>query len=238
MNRLKIVSVMLSAAMVLTLFAGCKKKTKPTNAIIVSTQATMPSTTTTEEPTVDTGTPAPSFATEETTTTFMTVETAPTTKATKKKATPTPKPTNTPRPTPSVKIAKHVKDDANILKNDAALEAKLTEFEKATKIIPVIYTVKTNLTGNDFRTYTKSIYKNNYKDQNHFLIVFRVSKNGGGWSWTSSIGTKAYAKLNKAGVASTYSSDLSKLLTSNKKDRGKAFMTFFDKYQKIITKKK
>ena len=93
MNRLKIVSVMLSAAMVLTLFAGCKKKTKPTNAIIVSTQATMSPTTTTEEPTVDTGTPAPSFATEETTTTFMTVETAPTTKATKKKATPTPKPT-------------------------------------------------------------------------------------------------------------------------------------------------
>ena len=133
-------------------------------------------------------------------------------------------------------MASHVKDEANVIKDDAALEAKLVEFEKATKIIPVVYTVKTNLTGDDFRTYTKNIYKNNFKDQNHFLIVYRVAKNGGGWSWTTSIGSKAYSKLKSAGINTTYSSDLSKALSSNK-DRGKGFISFFDKAQKKITGK-
>ena len=212
------------------------------SAVIVTTQATVP---TTEplapvinrgddetEPTYQTDdteeeTTAATTTTEEETTT--TEEPTPT-------PTPKPKPTSTPAPTPSVKLASHVKDEANVIKDDAALEAKLVEFEKATKIIPVVYTVKTNLTGDDFRTYTKNIYKNNFKDQNHFLIVYRVAKNGGGWSWTTSIGSKAYSKLKSAGINTTYSSDLSKALSSNK-DRGKGFISFFDKAQKKITGK-
>ena len=233
MKRIKMISVMLVAAVAASVFAGCGKKPAPaSSAVIVSTPAITTAAPTTE---ATTEAPAPSVATEETTeeTTTFTVQT---TEETTKKPTPTPKPTSTPAPTPSVKIATHVKDEANVIKDDAALEAKLAEFEKATKIIPVVYTVKTNLTGDDFRTYTKNIYKNNFKDQNHFLIVYRVSKNGGGWSWTTSIGTKAYQKLNKAGVASTYSTDLSNALKGNK-DRGKGFISFFDKTQKALTKK-
>ena len=233
MKSIKIVSVMLAAAIAVSVLAGCKKK-PVTSAVIVSTPAPTTAATTTEETTAETTEAlAPSIATEETTTTFATV---PTTEETTKKPTPTPKPTSTPAPTPSVKIGGLVKDEANVIKDDAALEAKLAEFQKATKIIPVVYTVKTNLTGDDFRTYTKNIYKNNFKDQNHFLIVYRVSKNGGGWSWTTSIGSKAYSKLNKAGITSTYSSDLSKALKSNK-DRGKGFISFFDKTQKTLTGK-
>jgi len=236
MKRIKIVSVLLAASLAASAFAGCKKK-PVTSAVIVSTPAV---TTAAPAPTTESTTEAlaPSIASEdteeETSATFATV---PTTEETTEKPTPTPKPkpTSTPAPTPSVKITTHVKDEANVIKNDAALEAKLAEFEKATKIIPVIYTVKTNLTGDDFRTYTKNIYKNNFKDQNHFLIVYRVAKNGGGWSWTTSIGTKAYQKLNKAGVASTYSTDLSNALKSNK-DRGKGFISFFDKTQKTLAK--
>ena len=236
MKRIKIVSVLLAASFAASAFAGCKKK-PVTSAVIVSTPAV---TTAAPAPTTESTTEAlaPSIASEdteeETSATFATV---PTTEETTEKPTPTPKPkpTSTPAPTPSVKITTHVKDEANVIKNDAALEAKLAEFEKATKIIPVIYTVKTNLTGDDFRTYTKNIYKNNFKDQNHFLIVYRVAKNGGGWSWTTSIGTKAYQKLNKAGVASTYSTDLSNALKSNK-DRGKGFISFFDKTQKTLAK--
>ena len=235
MKRIKIVSVLLAATMAATLFAGCKKK-PVTSAVIVST----PAVTTTAAPTTEATTEAiaPSIASEETMqeTVFSVQTTEETTTETTKKPTPTPKPTSTPAPTPSVKITTHVKDEANVIKDDAALEAKLVEFEKATKIIPVVYTVKTNLTGDEFRTYTKNIYKNNFKDQNHFLIVYRVAKNGGGWSWTTSIGTKAYQKLNKAGVSSTYSSDLSNALKSNK-DRGKGFISFFDKTQKALTKK-
>lgn len=238
MKRIKIVSVLLAATMAATLFAGCKKK-PVTSAVIVST----PAVTTTAAPTTEATTEAlaPSIATDETTeetseTVFSVQTTESTTEETTAKPTPTPKPTSTPAPTPSVKITTHVKDEANVIKDDAALEAKLVEFEKATKIIPVVYTVKTNLTGDEFRTYTKNIYKNNFKDQNHFLIVYRVAKNGGGWSWTTSIGTKAYQKLNKAGVSSTYSSDLSNALKSNK-DRGKGFISFFDKTQKALTKK-
>ena len=233
MKRIKMISVMLVAAVAASVFAGCGKKPAPaSSAVIVSTPAITTAAPTTE---ATTEAPAPSVATEETTeetTTFM----VQTTEETTKKPTPTPKLTSTPAPTPSVKIATHVKDEANVIKDDAALEAKLAEFEKATKIIPVVYTVKTNLTGDDFRTYTKNIYKNNFKDQNHFLIVYRVSKNGGGWSWTTSIGTKAYQKLNKAGVSSTYSTDLSNALKGNK-DRGKGFISFFDKTQKALTKK-
>ncbi|MCR4776386.1 MAG: TPM domain-containing protein [Saccharofermentans sp.] len=234
MKRIKIVSVLLAASLAASAFAGCKKK-PVTSAVIVSTPAV---TTAAPAPTTESTTEAlaPSIVSEdteeETSATFATV---PTTEETTEKPTPTPKPTSTPAPTPSVKITTHVKDEANVIKNDAALEAKLAEFEKATKIIPVIYTVKTNLTGDDFRTYTKNIYKNNFKDQNHFLIVYRVAKNGGGWSWTTSIGTKAYQKLNKAGVASTYSTDLSNALKSNK-DRGKGFISFFDKTQKTLAK--
>ncbi len=224
---------MLVAAMAASAFAGCGKKPTPASSVvIVSTPVATTAETTTE---ATTEAPAPSLATEETTeeTTTFTVQT---TEETTKKPTATPKPTSTPAPTPSVKLVSHVKDEANVIKDDAALEAKLVEFEKATKIIPVVYTVKTNLTGDDFRTYTKNIYKNNFKDQNHFLIVYRVAKNGGGWSWTTSIGTKAYQKLNKAGVASTYSTDLSNALKGNK-DRGKGFISFFDKTQKALTKK-
>lgn len=243
MKKHKLISILAIAALSLTAFAGCGKKAPPpSSAVIVTTQATVP---TTEplapvinrgddetEPTYQTNdteeeTTAATTTTEEETTT--TEEPTPT-------PTPKPKPTSTPAPTPSVKLASHVKDEANVIKDDAALEAKLVEFEKATKIIPVVYTVKTNLTGDDFRTYTKNIYKNNFKDQNHFLIVYRVAKNGGGWSWTTSIGSKAYSKLKSAGINTTYSSDLSKALSSNK-DRGKGFISFFDKAQKKITGK-
>ena len=234
MKRIKIISVLLAAALAATAFAGCKKKVTPvTSAVVVQTTTT--SETTTEAL-------APSFNTDETAeeteetmeqTVATTSETEPettTTEETTKEPTPTP----TPAPTPSVKIASHVKDEANVIKDDAALEAKLAEFEKATKIIPVVYTVKTDLKGDDFRAYVKSIYKNNYKDQNHFLIVYRVAKTGGGWSWTSSIGSKAYSKLKNAGVSSTYSSDLSKALSGNK-DKGKGFISFFDKTMKTMT---
>ncbi|MBE7069118.1 MAG: TPM domain-containing protein [Ruminococcaceae bacterium] len=231
MKRTKIISVLLAASVAVTVFAGCKKKEpKASSAVIVVTQQTATEqTTTTVETTNDY--PAPIINTEATSETFMTVATTETTK----KPTPTPKPTSTPAPTPSVKIASHVKDEANVIKDDAALEARLAEFEKATKIIPVVYTVKTNLKGDDFRTYVKNIYKNNYKDQNHFLIVYRVAKSGGGWSWTSSIGTKAYNKLKKAGVSGTYSADLSKAL-SGSKDKGKAFISFFNDTQKKLGK--
>ena len=240
MKRIKIVSVLLSAAMVSMAFAGCFKKPAPASSeVIVATTTEITTAATTQAL-------EPSFApeettgetTEETTTeaeTTTTTTTEETTTETEEETT-TPKPTSTPAPTPSVKIVSHVKDEANVIKDDAALEAKLVEFEKATKIIPVVYTVKTNLTGDDFRAYTKNIYKNNFKDQNHFLIVYRVAKNGGGWSWTTSIGSKAYSKLNKAGITSTYSTDLSNALKSNK-DRGKGFISFFDKTQKTLTDK-
>ena len=227
MKRTKIISVILAASIAAAAFAGCKKKEpKTTNGIVVTQQTTVQQTTTEE---TTNNNPAPVINTEIPRETYTPISTEETTK----KPTPTKKPTSTPAPTPSVKIASHVKDEANVIKDDAALEAKLAEFEKATKIIPVVYTVKTNLKGDDFRTYVKNIYKNNYKDQNHFLIVYRVSKSGGGWSWTSSIGTKAYNKLKKAGIAGTYSSDLSKALSGNK-DKGKAFISFFNDAQKKL----
>ena len=236
MKRIKILSVMLAAALAASVFAGCKKKVTPvTSAVVVQTTA---SETTTEAL-------APSFntdgtteeteeTTEETSATTTTTETEPETTTTTEETTEEPTPTPTPAPTPSVKIASHVKDEANVIKDDAALEAKLAEFEKATKIIPVVYTVKTDLKGDEFRAYVKNIYKNNFKDQNHFLIVYRVAKTGGGWSWTSSIGSKAYSKLKSAGVSSTYSSDLSKALSGNK-DKGKGFISFFDQTMKTMT---
>ena len=165
MKRTKIISVLLAASIATAAFAGCKKKEPKTTNVIVVTQQTTVQQTTTEETTNNN--PAPVINTEIPRETYTPISTEETTK----KPTPTKKPTSTPAPTPSVKIASHVKDEANVIKDDAALEAKLAEFEKATKIIPVVYTVKTNLKGDDFRTYVKNIYKNNYKDQNHFLIV-------------------------------------------------------------------
>ena len=244
MKKLKLISILTIAAIGLTAFAGCRKRVTPaSSAVIVTTQATTAPTTEALAPVINRGDdntePAyqPGEEDDETTVATTTEETEPETTTTKEPTpTPTPKPTSTPAPTPSVKIATHVKDEANVIKDDAALEAKLVAFEKATKIIPVVYTVKTDLKGDDFRTYTKNIYKNNFKDQNHFLIVYRVAKNGGGWSWTTSIGSKAYSKLKSAGINTTYSSDLSKALSSNK-DRGKGFISFFDKAQKTITGK-
>lgn len=247
MKKLKLISILIVGALSLTAFAGCGKKAPPpSSAVIVTTQPTVPTTEAlapyinrgddeTTEPAYQPNETEEETTTEATTTTTETEETT-TTEEPTPSPTPKPKPTSTPAPTPSVKIATHVKDEANVIKDDAALEAKLVEFEKATKIIPVVYTVKTNLTGDDFRTYTKNIYKNNFKDQNHFLIVYRVAKSGGGWSWTTSIGSKAYSKLRSAGIHTTYSSDLSKALSGNK-DKGKGFISFFDKAQKKITGK-
>jgi len=239
MKRIKIISVLLAAALAASAFAGCKKKVTPVSSAVV-VQTTTSETTSealapvinggnTDETTMDTEETA-----EQTVAATTTEETEPETTTTTEETTAEPTPTPTPAPTPSVKIASHVKDEANVIKDDAALESKLAEFEKATKIIPVVYTVKTDLKGDDFRAYVKNIYKNNYKDQNHFLIVYRVAKTGGGWSWTSSIGSKAYSKLKNAGVSSTYSSDLSKALSGNK-DKGKGFISFFDKTLKTMT---
>lgn len=243
MKRLKILSILLSMALALTAFSGCRKKAPPpSSAVIVqtATQATTeaPAPVITSEETEDTEETEEETEEETTTTTEEETErpTTTTEEETEEETTTTKKPTSTPAPTPSVKIGTHVKDEANVIKDDAALEAKLAAFEKATKIIPVVYTVKTDLKGDEFRAYTKNIYKNNFKDQNHFLIVYRVGKSGGGWSWTTSIGSKAYSKLKSAGISSTYSSDLSKALAGNK-DRGKGFISFFDKAQKTITGK-
>ena len=240
MKKLKIISIILSAALGLSVLAACNKKpTPPSSAVIVQTTTT--EMTTELAPVI---TSEETEETEETTeeTTEMTTEATTaetettTTEEEEDDPTPTPKPTSTPKPAAKVKLGTYLKDEANVIKDDAGLEAKLAEFEKATKISAVIYTVKSDLKGDDFRAYAKSIYKSNYKDQDHFLIVYRVAKSGGGWSWTTSIGSKAYAKLKKAGINSTYSNDLSKALSGNK-DKGKGFISFFDKTQKTITGK-
>ena len=202
MKRLKILSILLSMALALTAFSGCRKKAPPpSSAVIVqtATQATTeaPAPVITSEETEDTEETEEETEEETTTTTEEETErpTTTTEEETEEETTTTKKPTSTPAPTPSVKIGTHVKDEANVIKDDAALEAKLAAFEKATKIIPVVYTVKTDLKGDEFRAYTKNIYKNNFKDQNHFLIVYRVGKSGGGWSWTTPKCTKGMSPM-------------------------------------------
>ncbi len=80
-----------------------------------------------------------------------------------------------------------VHDDIDIINNDDALKATLTEYYGATGICPVIYTVydedwssvnpELTETYEDLETYAYFKYVNNFADEQHFVIVYSLPKN-------------------------------------------------------------
>ena len=69
-----------------------------------------------------------------------------------------------------------VNDDIDVIDNDEALNKALSEYQQETGICPVIYTVyKEDYTGS-LKDYTYNKYVGTFADEQHFVIVYAVSK--------------------------------------------------------------
>ena len=69
-----------------------------------------------------------------------------------------------------------VHDEINIINDDEGLAKAISEYQQETGICPVIYTVyKDDYTGN-LKDYTYNKYVGTFPDEQHFVIVYAVSK--------------------------------------------------------------
>lgn len=69
-----------------------------------------------------------------------------------------------------------VYDGINVIENDDALEQTLTEYQDLTGICPVVYTVYKESYDDLLTNYTMTLYRNSFKDEHHFVIVYSVSE--------------------------------------------------------------
>ncbi len=82
----------------------------------------------------------------------------------------------------------HINDGAGVIADEASLNSAMASFESDTGISPAIFTISDQLSGDDFRQYARDIYNTNFSDQDHVLIVYQVTPQGT-WSWTCVFGS-------------------------------------------------
>ena len=76
-----------------------------------------------------------------------------------------------------------VHDEISVIKDDEGLEKTLTEYQELTGICTVVYTVYNNEWYEqyaDLETYAYDTYVTNFKDEEHFVIVFSIPENEAG----------------------------------------------------------
>ena len=88
---------------------------------------------------------------------------------------------------PVVTSGTHVHDDAGVISDESSLNSAMASFESDTGISPAIFTISNQLSGDEFRQYARDIYSNNFSDQDHVLIVYQLTP-AGTWSWTCVFG--------------------------------------------------
>ena len=245
MKRLRILSVILAASVAMSLVSGCKKDGQEEPVVIyysdqqqeVSATVTLQNTDTTAAPAPSenlapiianqseglTGTTAlPSQSAAATVAESAAAETATeageTTAATTAAQTEAAAgaDTNNGEQMPDISSGSHVYDNAGVISDEGSLNSAMSSFESNTGVSPAIYTIRDQLTGDDFRQYARDVYSSNFDDQDHVLIVYQMTP-AGTWSWTCVFGTNTGTVFTQD-VIDGFQSDLTDAFSSSNVD--------------------
>ena len=209
MKKARVISIGLTAAMLITCSAGCKKQETNVAPIpyygeqsagsetavtlqnseqtvqVQSTEALAPILADRDQQQIAAADPEEGAETEATIPTTPTLETTQTTQTTETSETtaaaaPTQQPAND---TPSMSSGSHIQDNAGVIADEASVNSAMSSFESSTGVSPAIFTIRDSLSGDDFRQYARDLYSNNFSDQDHVVIVYQLNSEGC-WSWT------------------------------------------------------
>ena len=209
MKKARVISIGLTAAMLITCSAGCKKQETNVAPIpyygeqsagsetavtlqnseqtvqVQSTEALAPILADRDQQQIAAADPEEGAETEATIPTTPTLETTQTTQTTETSETtaaaaPTQQPAND---TPSMSSGSHIQDNAGVIADEASVNSAMSSFESTTGVSPAIFTIRDSLSGDDFRQYARDLYSNNFSDQDHVVIVYQLNSEGC-WSWT------------------------------------------------------
>ena len=118
----------------------------------------------------------------------------------------------------------HISDGAGVIADEASVNSAMASFESSTGVSPAIFTISDSLTGDDFRSYARDIYTNNFNDQDHVLIVYQLTP-AGTWSWTCVFGTNTGTVFDQDTI-DTFQSNLTNAFSSSNVDN--ALVTTFN----------
>jgi len=230
MRRNKIIAIVLSAAVLMGVAAGCKKEESQEPIMLYyddaqGGDASMVTLSSEEAPAQTNGGEilAPILAdrsqTNTSTATAVTSETSQTS-ATETSVT-TPSETqegqtgDQPADTPSVS-GSHVTDNAGVIGDESAVNAAMSSFESNTGVSPAIITIRDSRSGDDFRQYARDLYSSNFSDQSHVLVVYQLTPQGT-WSWTCVFGSDTGNVFTQDRI-NTFQSDLTSAFSSSSVD--------------------
>lgn len=252
MKKMRFLSILLSASLAMTVFAGCKKDNSEEPVIIYYSEgqegpaatvtlqsADTASQTNPAEPLAPiiadrTGTetsatlPTNNSETSQTTEASQTTETTEATTATTAQGDAQEgNEGGTSDDVPVISSGSHIYDNAGVIGDEGAVNSAMSSFQSSTGVNPAIFTIRDQLSGDDFRQYARDIYDSNFDDQDHVLVVYQLTPQGT-WSWTCVFGTNTGTVFTQDTI-NTFQSDLTSAFSSTNVDT--ALVTTFNNAQ-------
>ena len=125
-----------------------------------------------------------------------------------------------------------IKDEANVLSDDSALEKSLEAFADKTHITPAVITVNNNVWQNSYSSlekYAYNRYLDEFDDENHWLIIYSEpqvhTSDFVEWYWEGMQGDNTDAILTTS-VTGQFNSDLQRHLEQNEDIAGSIAASF------------
>ncbi len=117
---------------------------------------------------------------------------------------------------PVISGGSHIYDNAGVIADESSVNSAMASFESSTGVSPAIFTIRDSLSGDDFRQYARDLYNSNFSDQNHVLVVYQLTP-AGTWSWTCVFGSSTGTVFTQDRINS-FQSDLTSAFSSSSVD--------------------
>lgn len=254
MKKMRFLSIILSASLAMTVFAGCNKDNSEEPVIIYYSEgqegpaatvtlqsADAASQTNPADPLAPiladrTGTETSVTLPTSESETSQTTQTSQTTETTDAEAAATTTAQDggqdaaqggTSDDVPVIDSGSHIYDNAGVIGDESSVNSAMSSFQSSTGVNPAIFTIRDQLSGDDFRQYARDIYASNFDDQDHVLVVYQLTPQGT-WSWTCVFGTNTGTVFTQDTI-DTFQSDLTSAFSSTNVDT--ALVTTFNNAQ-------
>lgn len=128
---------------------------------------------------------------------------------------------------PVISGGSHIYDNAGVIADESSVNSAMASFESSTGVSPAIFTINDQLSGDDFRQYARELYSTNFSDQDHVVVVYQLTP-AGTWSWTCVFGSNTGTVFDQDTI-NTFQSDLTNAFSSSNVDT--ALVTTFNNAQ-------
>ncbi len=118
--------------------------------------------------------------------------------------------------TPAIAAGSHIYDNAGVISDESSVNSAMNSFETNTGVSPAIFTIRNELSGDEFRQYARDLYSSNFEDQDHVLVVYQLTP-AGTWSWTCVFGSNTGTVFTQDNINS-FQTDLTDAFSSGNVD--------------------